>query len=132
MEILSIAARLFLALVFLTAGIAKARDQPGFRQALSEFGVPAVLVKRLAVLIPALELGIVAGLLIPAWVGYGALGALAMLLIFFLGVSVALLRKRQPDCHCFGQLEAARAGRVTLVRIALLASLAGWLAAHRL
>jgi uncharacterized membrane protein YphA (DoxX/SURF4 family) len=127
MQILSIAARLFLALVFLTAGMAKARDQKGFHEALGQFGVPPLLVGLMALLIPALELGIAAGLLIPAWVWYGALGALAVLLIFFMGVSAALVRRREPDCHCFGQLKAARAGRVTLVRIALLASLAGWL-----
>jgi hypothetical protein len=127
MQFVTIAARLLVAAVFLMAGIAKARDQKGFCEALGEFGAPALLILPLGVAIPAVEWAIAAGLLTPGLTCYGAWGALGVLAIFFAGVSVALVRERRPDCHCFGQLQPAQAGRVTLARIAVLAGLAVWL-----
>src|SRR5918992_6280688 len=78
--------RLVLAAVFVVAGLAKLADRAGSRQALRDFGVPAVLVTPLGTLLPLAELA-VAGALIPtlsAW--WGALGALALLL-FVAGIS---------------------------------------------
>ena len=41
----------------------------------------------------------------------GAVGALALLLLFSGAVALALSRGHEPECHCFGQLHSAPAGR---------------------
>jgi peroxiredoxin/uncharacterized membrane protein YphA (DoxX/SURF4 family) len=118
-------ARLLLALVFVVAGLAKLADRKGSSQALIDFGVPAALASPLSTLLPLAELA-VAIVLIPtdtAW--WGALGALALLLLFVAGISVNLARGKQPECHCFGQLHSAPAGWSTLARNGLLAVLSG-------
>lgn len=43
MDLLLLAARLMLALVFAVAGLAKLADRPGSRQALRDFGLPTRL-----------------------------------------------------------------------------------------
>src|SRR3989442_5122353 len=126
MDIVLLLARFLLAVVFVVAGLAKLVDRAGSRQALIDFGVPARLVTPLAVLLPLAELA-VAGALIPtasAW--WGALGALALLLLFVVAIGYNLARGRTPDCHCFGQLQSAPAGWSTLVRNLVLAAVAGF------
>jgi methylamine dehydrogenase accessory protein MauD len=44
-----------------------------------------------------------------------------LLLVFAGGIAGAMARGREPDCHCFGQLGSAPAGRGTLIRNAVLA-----------
>ena len=68
-----------------------------------------------------------AAALIPAasaW--WGALGALALLLLFVAGISINLARGKKPECHCFGQLHSAPAGWRTLARNGALAAIAGF------
>ena len=60
-----LAARLVLALVFVVAGLAKLAHHNGSRQAVADFGVPAVLAAPIGVLLPLAEL-VVAATLIPA------------------------------------------------------------------
>jgi peroxiredoxin len=125
-DVLSILARVLLAAVFLVAGLAKLADRAGSRQALLDFGLPAKLAEPGGVLLPLAEL-LVAVLLIPtATVWWGALGALALLLLFIGGIGYNLARGRTPDCHCFGQLHSAPAGWPTLARNAMLAAIAGF------
>jgi hypothetical protein len=57
---------------------------------------------------------------------WGALGALALLSVFVVGISVNLARGRTPDCHCFGQLHSAQTGWKTLARNGVLAAVAGF------
>jgi peroxiredoxin len=126
MDIVLLLARLLLAVVFVIAGLAKLVDRAGSQQALIDFGVPARLVTPLAILLPLAELA-VAGALIPtasAW--WGALGALALLLLFVVAIGYNLARGRTPDCHCFGQLHSAPVGWSTLVRNLVLAAVAGF------
>src|SRR5437762_2593121 len=125
MAIALLIARLLLAAVFLVAGLAKLTDLAGSRQALRDFGVPAVLANPFGVVLPLGEL-VVAVALVPtvsAW--WGAMGALALLLLFVGGIGYNLARGRQPDCHCFGQLHSAPAGWPTLLRNLVLATIAG-------
>jgi methylamine dehydrogenase accessory protein MauD len=120
-------ARLLLASVFVVAGVAKLADRAGSRQGFIEFGVPAALATPLGILLPLAELA-VAGALIPtstAW--WGALGALALLLLFVTGIGVNLARGRKPDCRCFGQLHSAPAGWSTLLRNGALAAVAAFI-----
>jgi uncharacterized membrane protein YphA (DoxX/SURF4 family) len=55
-------ARLLLAAVFATAGVAKLADREGSRRAITDFGVPPSLAAALAVLLPLCELAVAAAL----------------------------------------------------------------------
>jgi methylamine dehydrogenase accessory protein MauD len=59
-----------------------------------------------------------------AW--WGAVGALALLLLFVAGIGINLAYGRKPDCHCFGQLHSAPAGPTTLARNGALAAVAAF------
>ncbi|TMD44130.1 MAG: redoxin domain-containing protein [Chloroflexi bacterium] len=124
MTLLLLCVRLLLALVFLVAGLAKLADLAGSQQALRDFGVPARLANPFGVLLPLAELAIALVLLLPVSAWWGALGALALLLLFVVGIGSNLAHGRQPDCHCFGQLHSAPAGWPTFVRNLVLAALA--------
>jgi peroxiredoxin len=119
-------ARLVLAVVFILAGLAKLWDLKGSRKAITDFGLPAVLASPLAILLPLAELGVGAALIPASSAWWGALGALGLLLLFVVGISINLARGRKPDCHCFGQLHSAPAGWKTLARNGVLAAIAGF------
>jgi len=55
-------------------------------------------------------------LLFAGGVRWGALGALALLVLFIAGISYNLALGRRPNCHCFGQIHSAPIGPGTLVR----------------
>ena len=121
---LAVIGRLLLAAVFALSGLAKLADRNGTRKTVVGFGVPKRLAGACASGLPIAELA-VAGLLLPASTPiYGAIGALALLVMFSCAIAWNLARGRSPDCHCFGQLHSAPAGRRTLVRNGALALLA--------
>jgi methylamine dehydrogenase accessory protein MauD len=120
-------ARLLLALVFVVAGAAKLADPKGSRQAIVDFGVPAALAAPLGILLPLAELAVAAALIPASTAWWGAVGALALLLSFVVGIGNSLARGRKPDCHCFGQLHSSPAGWKTLARNAALAAVAGFI-----
>ena len=120
-------ARLLLALVFILAGVGKLVDRKGSRQALIDFGVPAVFASPLGILLPLAELGIAAALIATPTAWWGALGALLLLALFVAGISINLARGNKPECHCFGQLHSAPAGWSTLIRNGLLAAVAAFI-----
>src|SRR5918999_3175906 len=119
-------ARLVLAAVFTLAGVAKLADLKGSRKAIIEFGLPAVVASPLALLLPLAELGVGAALIAASSAWWGALGALGLLVLFVVGISINLARGKKPNCHCFGQLHSAPAGWKTLARNGALAALAGF------
>ena len=127
-----LALRLVLAGVFLIAGVAKLVDLAGSRRAVAGFGVPQRLVGVAGVGLPVAELAVAVALLVSESVRFGALGALLLLVVFVVGIAVALRRGTEADCHCFGQLHSAPIGWRTLVRNGVLAAaaafvvLAGW------
>jgi methylamine dehydrogenase accessory protein MauD len=125
MALVLLLARLLLALVFAVAGLAKLADLTGSQQAVRDFGVPPRLAAPLGVLLPVAELAVALALLpaVSAW--WAALGALALLLLFVVGIGYNLAQGRTPDCHCFGQLHSAPVGWPTLNRNLLLAAIAG-------
>ncbi|HUR85611.1 MAG TPA: MauE/DoxX family redox-associated membrane protein [Solirubrobacteraceae bacterium] len=128
METLALAVQIALAAVFATAGVAKLRDRAGSRQALTDFGLPARLAAPGAVALPVAELVIAPALLVVPLARVAAIAALVLLLAFVGGILRALARGQAPDCHCFGQVHSAPAGRGTVARNALLAVLAAFLA----
>lgn len=127
MDLLLLAARLFLAAVFIISGFAKLADRAGSRQAMFDFGVPAQLAGLFGTLLPFAELS-TAVLLIPratAW--WGGLAALALLVVFVAGIAANMVRGQAPDCHCFGQLSSEPVGWHTLIRNLVLILVAGLL-----
>ena len=118
--------RLLLALVFAVAGVAKLTDREGSRQAIVDFGLPSSLAAPLGLLLPLAELAVAATLLPASTAWWGALGALALLSVFLVGITVNLARGRKPECRCFGQLHSAPAGWKTLARNGALAAMAGF------
>lgn len=127
MDYALLVARLVLAGTFLVAGLAKLADRAAAVRSIIEFGVPARLATPLGRLLPLAELAVACTLLFAATVWWGALGALALLLLFIVAISVNLGRGRKVDCHCFGQLSSRPAGWRTLVRNVALAAAAGLL-----
>ena len=79
-------ARVLLALVFASAGVAKLADRSGSRQALIDFGLPRSLAAPLGILLPLAELEVAAALIPVATAWWGAMGALALLLAFVGGI----------------------------------------------
>jgi peroxiredoxin/uncharacterized membrane protein YphA (DoxX/SURF4 family) len=124
MSLVLLFARFLLAVVFVVAGLAKLADRAGSRQALQDFGLPAAVARPLGLLLPLAELAVAVALVAPILAWWGALGALALLLLFVAGISYNLTRGRRPDCHCFGQLYSAPAGWSTLIRNLVLAAVA--------
>jgi peroxiredoxin len=117
--------RVFLALVFGIAGIAKLADASGSRRAIVAFGVPEKFASSLAWVLPFVEI-LIALSLIPistAWLG--SIAALALLLIFAVGIAVNLAGGNAPDCHCFGQLHSAPVSWLTFGRNVGLIAIAG-------
>ena len=116
--------RLILAAVLGVAGVAKLLDRGGSRRALLDFGAPARVVGPTALVLPLVELGAAAALVPDASARWGALTALGLLILFSVGIGVALARGRRPSCHCFGRLHSAPAGWRTLLRNTGLAAVA--------
>src|SRR5437868_7742655 len=125
MTLLLLFARLLLCAVFLVAGLAKLADLAGSRQAMRGFGVPDKLADFLGLLLPLAEIAVAVTLVVPLTAWWGAVAALALLLIFVAGIGYNLAQGRTPDCHCFGQLHSSPAGWSTLIRNLVLAGIAG-------
>ncbi len=128
MDILLILARLLLASVFGLAAATKLADRDGSRQGLVDFGVPSRLAAPLGLLLPILELAVAVALIPSFTAWWGAIGALGLLLVFLGGIGYSLARGRTPDCRCFGQLHSAPIGNATVIRNAVLAAVAVFVA----
>jgi uncharacterized membrane protein YphA (DoxX/SURF4 family) len=85
-------ARLVLAAVFTLAGVAKLADLKGSRQAIIDFGVPSAIAAPLGLVLPVAELSVAATLLPASTAWWGALGALALLSVFVVGITYNLAR----------------------------------------
>jgi peroxiredoxin len=121
-------ARLFLAAVFIIAGVAKLADRPGTRQALADFDVPPRLADPLQLLLPAAELAVAITLVFPTTARWGAAGSLMLLALFVGGLTRVLRRGEAPDCHCFGQVHSKPASWTTVGRNLVLAAPAAYVA----
>jgi peroxiredoxin len=109
--------------------MAKLADREGARQAIVEFGLPVSLAGTLGLTLPVAELAAAAALIPTASATEGSIVALALLLLFSVGISANLARGRKPDCHCFGQIRSGPVGWSTLGRNAVLvggASAVAW------
>ena len=129
MEIALLVARLLLAGVFAVAGLAKLADRAGTRRAVADFGAPGRLASPLALLLPLAELAVAVALIPKSAAWWGAVGALALLVIFIGAIAANLARGRKPDCRCFGQVQSSPVGWRTVARNAVLAAVAGFIVA---
>lgn len=129
-EFALLADRLLLAFVFLLAGATKLADPIGWRKALRDFGLPAVLAPPAVLLLPVLELAVGAALVPATLAWYGAWGSLALLIAFLIVMGIAIVRGRKPDCRCFGQLRPKPIGWSTVIRDGILAACAAGLVAR--
>lgn len=138
-----LAVRIVLAIVFAMAGVGKLLDLPGSRQAMRDFGVPQALAEPAGLLLPLAELLTAILLILQPTAQWGGVLALLLLLGFIAGIANALRHGVAPDCHCFGQIHSAPAGRGTLIRNGVLAvgslfvivegpgpSVTGWVSDH--
>src|SRR5687767_13773829 len=124
MSTVVLALRVALAAIFLVASYGKLRDLPGSRRTMENFGLPAGAARVAGLALPIAE-GIVAVvLLFPPTARWGAVAALLLLLAFIGGIANVLRQGLAPDCHCFGQVHSAPAGKGTLARNALFAMMA--------
>jgi thiol-disulfide isomerase/thioredoxin len=81
-----------------------------------EFGVPESAARFAGVLLPLVELAVAAALVVQPTARWGAVGALVLLGGFVAGIANALARGQEPDCHCFGRIHSAPAGRSQIAR----------------
>lgn len=124
MEIALLTSRIILVLVFGVAGFAKATDTNGLRRTLIEFGVPEKLAAPFGRTLPFVEILVALCLLPLATAWWAGVAALALLLIFAVGIGVNLARGQAPDCNCFGQLHSKPVSWSVFGRNVLLAAVA--------
>jgi thiol-disulfide isomerase/thioredoxin len=117
-----------LALVFAVAAIAKLRDRRGFASTLRDFGLAGTFAAAVGVAIPAGELLVALLLVVPATTIAGGALALLVLYAFTLVAGGALLLDKKPDCRCFGELRPTPVGAGTILRNALFAAAAAFVA----
>ena len=127
MGTVTLAARVFVAVIFAVAAVTKLRHPGDASATFREFGV-GERASRLAVLLAPSELIVAIGLMIVPTARWAGVAAMLLLLIFVAGIINALRTGRRPDCGCFGGFRAEPIGRSTLIRNALLLVISGVIA----
>jgi thiol-disulfide isomerase/thioredoxin/uncharacterized membrane protein YphA (DoxX/SURF4 family) len=131
MDVAVLAVRLLLAGIFALAAATKLRDPAATARAITGLGGSGRLARPGKWVLPAVELAVVAALVITPLAVAGAIVAFLLLLVFTAAIVNALRLSRRPDCGCFGSLTARpvsirTAGRnVALAASALFVALAG-------
>ncbi|HEX4735916.1 MAG TPA: MauE/DoxX family redox-associated membrane protein [Thermoleophilaceae bacterium] len=116
MDTVELALRIVLAVVFATAGVGKLLDLEGSRRAMQDFGVSEGAARAVGLLLPLAELVTAILLIFEPTAQVGAVLAALLLAAFIAGIANALRKGQEPDCHCFGQIHSAPAGKSTLIR----------------
>jgi thiol-disulfide isomerase/thioredoxin len=128
MDIAVLVVRIAVAGVLVVAGVAKALDVGATRRSIPALGLPQVLAGPIAIALPAVELALGLLLVPVATARLAAAAATLLFSAFSVVVGVALVRGRDAECHCFGQLSSEPIGVATVVRSALLAVAAAFVA----
>ena len=120
--------RLAFALLFLGVALHKLRDVAGFRAALAAYDLlPPRATRAAAVVSIAAEIGIGAGLLIPAVAGRAALLGMALLGLYGFAIAINLRRgRREIRCGCGGLGGERPIAPALVVRNLVLVALLGW------
>lgn len=116
MDIALLLIRIFLAAIFLVAGIGKLLDLKGSEKAVKDFGTPDEFAKFFSIGLPFAEIVFGACLLFTSMSWTGALGATLLLLIFTGGMIFQLAQGNAPDCHCFGAIHSEPVSKKSLIR----------------
>jgi len=120
--------RFALALLFATACVHKLRQFGEFRDTVADYElVPPALVTPAALLVIAIELFVVAALLVSAWVPAGSIVAAAVLSVYAAAIGINLARGRDSiDCGCSGAALRQPISGWLVLRNLLLAGAAWW------
>ncbi len=114
--------------VFSVSAFAKARDVDATATAAGLLGVPAALTRVVGRLLPIVELGLCASLIIGLFVSpvrrAAALGSLFLLGAFTVAMARTLRRGQAPVCRCFGSLSERPISSDTIIRNTALGALA--------
>ena len=114
---LGLAARLAAGVIWLVAGIAKARDFDAFHAQVAGYDlVPHALVSWVAYGLPLLEIALGAYLVVGLLVRPAAWLSAGLLAVFIAAQAQAWARGLVIDCGCFGTLDRHRVGGATIAR----------------
>lgn len=93
----------FLAVLLMSAAIGKLRHRQEFEGVVANYRLlPRALVRPVALGLPVVELGLAAGLLVPALREPAALTVAALFAILGIAMGINLIRgRREIDCGCF-------------------------------
>lgn len=130
MEVFLLLIRIFLAAIFLVAGVAKLLDLKGSEKAVKDFGTPDEFAKFFSIGVPFAEIVFGICLLFTSMSWVGALGATILLLTFTGGMIFQLAQGNAPDCHCFGAIHSEPVSKKSLIRNIIFALLAIFLLAQ--
>ena len=128
LQVIVLLVRASLAAVLVAAGAAKLADTRSFAATLMGLGVPVrrhPLIRRLALIIPLLEVGLGIAVVSGLWPGIVNGAVLVLLASFSIVVIIALRRKLQVACRCFGTLSDSQFTGKGLLRSLFLTVLAG-------
>lgn len=128
-NVILVLARLILASTLGFAACAKAFDSVGTQRAIRGFGVPNAVGRPASIILPLVEALLAASFVPASTAWHGAVGAVALFIVFQIAIAGNLLQGRKPDCHCFGQLHSAPISWWLFARNLVLLALACGLAA---
>jgi putative oxidoreductase len=124
-EVLALLARLCVATVFAWAALPKLAQPAAFASDVQNYRLlPEALVGHVALFLPAFELVVALGLLVPRYQRGAALMATGMLLSFSVAMASARMRGIDLSCGCFGAAFEAKVSWLTVTRSAALSVLA--------
>lgn len=117
-------ARGVLAVVFITAAVAKLADLEGSRRTVAAFGMSDLAARLGGTVLPFVEFVVAIALLPQPTARWAAVATAVLLVAFIAGIANALSHGRTPDCNCFGQVSSARIGPGTVARNGVLLAIA--------
>lgn len=110
-DLLGLAARLLLAVVFFVSGIVKAADPAQTKVAVRAYQLlPDALAETVSAVLPYLEIAAAVILLLGLATRLGAALSALMMVAFLIGVISAAARGLSIDCGCFGGGGAVQSG----------------------
>lgn len=119
--VVSVSLRCLLALLFAAAAWHKVSDPPRFESTLEAYRLlPSRLAKVVTKVLPVAEIAVSLSLLLPVY-HWAALGAVALLVLYSVAITVNLARgRREIDCGCFGPAARVPLSGVLIVRNTML------------
>jgi uncharacterized membrane protein YphA (DoxX/SURF4 family) len=122
---ISLLSAVFLAVVFLFAGIDKIFHFDGFVNALASYAVvPTAMARYLALPVILSELWVGAGLLVPRWRRTAALAAAVLLAVFTVALVSNLYFSPGSICGCWFTITLGRTTRMHVIQNVVLLALA--------